>query len=165
MVFSARQIIEKCREQHRDLYIAFIDLAKAFDSVDRCLLWKILEKCGCPPKIIGMIQQLHDGMNVRVKFSGDLSDPFAVTRGVKQGCTLAPALFNMYVQCITLLLSRNLSRNSKVNINYRMDRSLFDLSKLKATSLIAKSSFSELQYADDCALLCHTPDDLRTALS
>ena len=165
MVFSARQVIEKCREQHRDLYIAFIDLAKAFDSVDRCLLWKILEKCGCPPKIIDIIQQLHDGMNVRVKISGDLSEPFAVTRGVKQGCTLAPALFNTYVQCITLLLSISQSENARMNINYRMDRNLFDLSKLKARTKTARSSFSELQYADDCALLSHSPDDLQAALS
>ena len=165
MVFSARQVIEKCREQHRDLYIAFVDLAKAFDSVDRCLLWKILEKCGCPPKIIDIVRQLHDGMNVRVKVSGDLSDPFAVSRGVKQGCTLAPVLFNTYVQCITLLLSTSVSENAKLNINYRTDRSLFELNKLKAKTKIARSSFNELQYADDCALLSHSPDDLQVALS
>ena len=47
MVFSVRLVMEKCREQHRDLYIAFIDLALAFDSVDLWLLWKLLKKCGC----------------------------------------------------------------------------------------------------------------------
>jgi hypothetical protein len=35
MIFSARQIQEKCREQHMDLFIVFIDLVKAFDSVGR----------------------------------------------------------------------------------------------------------------------------------
>ena len=86
MVFCARQVIEKCREQHKDLFISFIDLSKAFDSVDRTLLWKILEKCGCPSKIIDIVRQLHDGMQVRVKVSGDLFEPFDVTRGVEQGC-------------------------------------------------------------------------------
>ena len=165
MVFSIRQVMEKSREQHKDLYIAFIDLAKAFDSIDRCLLWKILKKCGCPPKIIDLIQQLHDGMNVRVKISGDLSDPFEVSRGVKQGCTLAPVLFNTYVQCITLLLSSAVPVNQKINLNYRTDRSLFDLSKLKAKTKTSRSSFSELQYADDCALMSHSADDLQAALS
>ena len=132
MVFSARQVTEKCREQHKDLYVAFIDLAKAFDSVDWCLLWRVLEKCRCPTKINDILQQLHDGLNVRVKISGDLSDPFSATRSVKQGCTLDPALFNTYVQCTTLLLGTSQSENSRLNINYRMDRSLFDLSKLKA---------------------------------
>jgi len=35
MIFTARQFQEKCREQQRELYVAFIDLTKAFDSVDR----------------------------------------------------------------------------------------------------------------------------------
>ena len=34
MIFAARQVMEKSREQHRDLFVAFIDLSKAFDSVD-----------------------------------------------------------------------------------------------------------------------------------
>jgi len=43
MIFTARQVQEKCREQHQDLYMIFIDLAKAFDSV-REGLWLVLRK-------------------------------------------------------------------------------------------------------------------------
>jgi len=50
MIFAARQIQEKCREQHWDLYMVFIDLTKAFDSVDRKGLWQVLRKIGCPEK-------------------------------------------------------------------------------------------------------------------
>ena len=35
MIFAARQMQEKCREQHRDLYMIFIDLTMAFDSINR----------------------------------------------------------------------------------------------------------------------------------
>ena len=42
MIFAARQIQEKCREQHQGLFMAFIDLSKAFDSVNREALWKVL---------------------------------------------------------------------------------------------------------------------------
>ena len=73
-------------------------------------------------------------MNVQVKISGDFSDPFAVARCVKQGFTLAPVLFSTYVQCITLLIGTSQSENTRVNIIYRMDSSLFDLSILKATT-------------------------------
>ena len=42
MVFVARQLQEKCREQHQNLYIAFVvDLTKAFDTVHRTLLWQL----------------------------------------------------------------------------------------------------------------------------
>ena len=74
--------METCREPHRDLYLAFLDLAKASDSVDRWLLWKILKKCGCPSKIVDLVLQLLDGLIVSVKISGDFSEPFVVSRGV-----------------------------------------------------------------------------------
>ena len=52
MIFSLRQLQEKCREQHMPLYIAFIDLTKAFDLVSRDGLFKVLPKIGCPLKHI-----------------------------------------------------------------------------------------------------------------
>ena len=42
MIFVARQLQEKCSKQHQDLYMAFIDLTKAFDTVNQNLLWNIL---------------------------------------------------------------------------------------------------------------------------
>ena len=49
MIFSIRQLQEKCREQQETLYIAFIDLTKAFDLVSRQGLFQLLKKIGCPP--------------------------------------------------------------------------------------------------------------------
>ena len=48
MIVTARQLQEKCREQQREMYAVFIDLMKAFDSVDRTALWEILLKIGFP---------------------------------------------------------------------------------------------------------------------
>ena len=47
MIFAARQLQEKCREQHRDLYTVFIDLTKAFDMVSRSGLWLLFRTFGC----------------------------------------------------------------------------------------------------------------------
>ena len=49
MVFTLRQLQEKCREQRKQQFITFVDLTKAFDTVRRKSLYKILEKIGCPP--------------------------------------------------------------------------------------------------------------------
>lgn len=45
-----------------DLYTTFADLTNAFDKVSRDGMWKIMEKYGCPEKIIATVQQFHDGM-------------------------------------------------------------------------------------------------------
>lgn len=57
-----RQLQEKSREQRQPLYITFIDLTKAFDLVRRRGLFALLEKIGCPTKLIKLISSFHDGM-------------------------------------------------------------------------------------------------------
>ena len=54
MIFTARQLQEKCQEQNVDLYMTFVDLTKAFDTVSRDGLWKIMAKFGCSPRYIEM---------------------------------------------------------------------------------------------------------------
>ncbi|BHF72569.1 hypothetical protein SprV_0401563600 [Sparganum proliferum] len=95
MIFTARQLQEKCQEMRTHLYSTFVDLAKAFDTVNREGLWKIMQKFGCPERFIPVVRQLHDGMMARVTDNGAVSEAFAVTNGVKQGCVLAPTLFSL----------------------------------------------------------------------
>ena len=51
MIFAVRQLQEKCLEQRQELYLLFLDLTKAFDTVSRPGLWSILSKLSCPPKL------------------------------------------------------------------------------------------------------------------
>ncbi|BHF63558.1 hypothetical protein SprV_0200655200 [Sparganum proliferum] len=95
MIFAARQLQEKCQEMRTHLYSTFVDLTKAFDTVNREGLWKIIQKFGCPERLTEMVRQLHDGMMARVTDNGAVSEAFAVTNGVKQGCVLAPTLFSL----------------------------------------------------------------------
>ena len=66
MIFTARQLQEKCEEQNVELYMTFVDLTKAFDTVSSEVLWKIMAKFGCPAKSIAMMRQFHDSMLARV---------------------------------------------------------------------------------------------------
>ena len=52
MIFTERQLQEKCQEQSMDLYMAFVDITKAFDTVIREGLWESMAKFGCPTKFI-----------------------------------------------------------------------------------------------------------------
>ena len=125
MIFTARQIQEKCQEQNVDLYMTFVNLTKAFDTVSREGLWKIMAKFGCTAKFIAMVRQLHDGLLARVQNDGKFSDPFHVTNGVKQGCVLASALFSMMFS--VMLADAFQDGENSIPIRYRFDGKLFNL--------------------------------------
>ncbi|VDL92433.1 unnamed protein product [Schistocephalus solidus] len=95
MIFAGRQLQEKCQEIRTHLYTTFVDLTKAFDTVNHDELWKVIQKFCCPERFMHMVRQLHDGMTARVTDNGTVSEAFAVTNGVKQGCVLAPTLFSL----------------------------------------------------------------------
>ena len=96
MIFSFCQLQEKCREQNHPLYLAFIDLTKAFDLVSRDGLSKMLPLIGCPPKLLIILRFFPSGMMTTVQFDGNMSAEFGVRRGVKQGCILTPTLFGIF---------------------------------------------------------------------
>ena len=76
MIFSLRQLQEKCREQGKPLYVAFIDLTKAFDLVSRDGLFVIQAKIGCPPTLLSIVKSFHDNMKGTVLYDGATSDLF-----------------------------------------------------------------------------------------
>ena len=58
MIFVARQLMEKTREHEDSLFIMFINLKKAYNSVPRNALWTVLEKCGVPPRMLSIISYI-----------------------------------------------------------------------------------------------------------
>ena len=149
MIFAARQLQEKCQEQNMDLYMTFVDLTKAFDTVSCEGLWKIMAKFGCPTKFKGVVRQFHDGMLARVQNDGKFSDPFPVTNGVKQGCVLAPTLFSMMFSAMPTAAFQN--GDNGMPIRYRFDGKLFNLRRLQATSKVQTEALDEFPFADDMA--------------
>ena len=73
--------------------MTFIDLKKAFDSINRDTMWKIVRYYGIPEKIVNTIKCLYEGSTLAVRVNGSLSKAFPITNGVLQGDTLAPVLF------------------------------------------------------------------------
>ena len=96
MIFSLKQLQEKCRDQRQPLFIAFIDLTKAFNLVSRDGLFKILPKIGCPPKLLSIIRSSNEDMKGTDVFDGSTSAAFNIRSGVKQDCVLAPTLFGIF---------------------------------------------------------------------
>ena len=161
MIFVARQQQERCREQHQDLYMTFVDLTKAFDTVNRDLLRNILRKFGCPPTFIAILQQFHTGMCAQAVMAGSQSSSFPVEAGVKQCCVLVPIIFNLLLVAMTLVSHRDLQSSDCVGIEYRLDGGLFNLRCLQAKTKTYSAVISSFQYADDAAFPSLTADGLQ----
>nr|VZH90231.1 unnamed protein product [Spirometra erinaceieuropaei] len=150
MIFAARQLQEKCQEMRTHLYSTFVDLTKAFDTVNREGLWKIMQKFGCPERFTQMVRQLHDGMMARVTDNGAVSEAFAVTNGVKQGCVLAPTLFSLMFSA--MLMDAYRDERPGIRIAYRKDGHLLNQRRMHFQSRVSTTTVHELLFADDCAL-------------
>ena len=163
MIFSLRQLQEKCREQHQPLYLAFIDLTKAFDLVSRDGLFKMLPLIGCPPKLLSIIHSFHEDMRSTVQFDGATSEEFEVKSGVKQGCVLAPTLFGIF---FALLLKHAFQTSTEgVYLHTRSDGRLFNLARLKAKTKIREVLIRDMLFADDAAIAAHSESDLQKLMN
>lgn len=90
MVFTARQLQEKHKEQHQNLFMTSVDLFKAFDTVQKDLLWEIVLRCGCPNKSVSIFQQFYESVNAQMTIGGQECASFPVCTGIRQSCILAP---------------------------------------------------------------------------
>ena len=78
----------------------FIDFKKAFDSIHRGILMKILRAYRLPEAIVALIQKMYTGTLAKVITSDGLTDVFGLLAGVLQGDTLAPYLFIIVVDYV-----------------------------------------------------------------
>ena len=158
MVFSLRQLQEKCREQQMPLYIAFIDLTKAFDLVSRD--GRSVAHTNC---MQSMIESFHTDTKGTVQFNGSSSEPFEIRSGVKQGCVLAPTLFGISFG----LLLKNAFDTTTEGIIYLRTRSngrLFNLARLRAKTKVREVLIRDMLFADAAAVVAHTQDDLQSLM-
>jgi exonuclease III len=141
-ILALRVLIERKREVNQGLLAAYIDFRKAFDSVNRDALWRLLGKRGIPPKLISLLSALYSGTASAVKLAGCTSDFFPVSTGVRQGCVLAPTLFNA---CMDWIMERTVA-GSDCGIS------------------LAGSKITDLDFADDAVIFAETLEILQAAL-
>ena len=67
MMIVVRRLQELARKKDTPLYLCFIDLTEAYDSVHRTLLWDVLARFGVPPRMLAVIREFHDGMQACVR--------------------------------------------------------------------------------------------------
>jgi len=143
-IATMRIIIEQSLEWQTPLYTVFVDFQKAFDSVDRNVIWSLMHHYGFPPKFVTIIQQMYEDATCQVIHDGKLTEPFTVQTGVRQGCLLSPTIFLMVVDWVM----RQSTVGQKTGIQWTLTTQLEDL-----------------DFADDISLLSHKHQDAQEKLS
>ena len=135
-----RNIIEQTVKWNAILYICFIDYEKAFDSVHRETLWRIMGSYSILPKLVRIVQAMYKGSKCAVIDGGGKTDWFDVKSGVRQGCVMSGFLFLLVIDWVM----RKTLREGNTGIRWRFTEKLEDL-----------------DFADDLALLSSTRRQLQ----
>ena len=98
-ILNTRVILKERQRSGKDTWAIFIDLVKAFDTIPRESLFKVLAKFGIPDKLIGVIRRLYSNLKVKITIE-DIEAVVDSTQGVKQGDNLAPCLFLFMMQAV-----------------------------------------------------------------
>jgi hypothetical protein len=98
--YTLAQVVLKRLEVQKNTYLCFVDLKKAYDSVWREGLFRRMADDGVPEKLLSLVKRWYKNVNVRVRVNDVESDWFQSKVGVRQGDTLSPLLFNIFINGI-----------------------------------------------------------------
>jgi hypothetical protein len=143
-IFILQHVLERSRARGRRAYCAFIDFQKAYDSVDRDLLWQALRSMGLHGQFLDSLTQMYSHVTMRVRLDGRLGRAFQAPTGVKQGHPLSPLLFGLFMD--------------------RFEGYVLQECANVGAFLTDDTRIQVLFYADDLVLLAHSQEHLQTLL-
>ena len=109
-----------------------------------------------------MIEALHTGMMANVSVGGEVSESFSVTKGVKQGCVVAPTLFSIFLSAMLDDTFRNMWDG--VYIQSIQSADLFNVAHFRVKTKTTRILMRELLFADDSALVAHSAEEMQKIL-
>ena len=163
-IFSITQHIEKLYEHRTQGFLAFIDLRKAYDSVSREALWCGLEVLGVPPRLVQLISSFHTNMSAKVRVGSLHTGQIPVKNGLRQGCTMAPALFNLFFELVLEKWRAEMADEHPdldVAFRFNINGNLYNSPRTSHST----SSAPDLEFADDAVLITSSRVAVVTALT
>jgi hypothetical protein len=145
--FVLQHIVEKYRDYGKTgkpVYAAFIDFRKAYDCINRSLLWECMSSLGMHGHFLDSLISMYKDVKICVRVDGCLGICFNSEVGVKQGDPLSPCLFGLFID--------------------RLEKVLTDLLGLEVGVRLKDSFLKVLLYADDLVLLAESREDLQKML-
>ncbi|BHF59462.1 hypothetical protein SprV_0100242100 [Sparganum proliferum] len=148
IILAAWQLQNKCQEMRIYLFSIFVRLAKAVNRGES--------------RRTVMLRQLHDGIMARVTDNGTVSEAFAVTNGMKQGCVLASTFFSLMFS--SMLMDAYREERLGIRVVYRTDGQLLNQWLMHFQSRVSTTSVHGLPFADDCALNITSEGDMQRGM-
>ena len=143
-VFILNHMLEKHTYLKKTLYVAFIDFRKAYDSVDRSVLWAALSSLGLHGPALAAIKAMYADVLMAVRQGRESGELFEALMGVKQGDPLSPLLFGLLIDRLEPYL-----KSLHPDIGAQVLDAFIHL----------------LLYADDLCLIAEHPHELQTLLN
>ena len=141
--FILKHVVDKYKGEKKPVYAAFIDFKKAYDSVNRLILWECLQGLGLHGDIINSTMAMYLDVRLCVRVGGLCGATFGSDVGVKQGDPLSPLLFGLFIDRLEHVFNGILP-NTGVTL--------------------AGKLLKNLLYADDLVLLAESPQELQQFL-
>jgi len=152
-ILAIRRMLEGIKARNLPAVLTFVDFRKAFDSVHRGKMCKILSAYGIPPKLAAAIRCMYDTTEAKVISPDGETREFEIQAGVLQGDTLAPFLF---IIVLDYCLRQAIPLDKTEELGFTI--------KPRQTRRIKKQTITDLGYADDLALLSDTIDQAQELL-
>lgn len=139
---SLTTLLDTRRKRKLSTYCAFIDFKKAYDCINRDILWNRLSRIGVSGKLFGAVKSLYSSVSACVRVNNLTTEWFNVNCGVRQGCCLSPLLFNLFINDLALQI-KTLGKGVQI------DNELISI----------------MLYADDVVLLAENSADLQIMIN
>ena len=154
-LWVVHQVVERATEYRTPLYQCFVDLLKAYDSVNRQAMTAFLKNYRAPKQLVE-IEELYTETRYQIRTARSMSEDFEVNNRVQQGCVLSPGLFNCFLDKILKEALENLGGG--LNIQYTSKGGVF-LSYHDKNP--AAACIQDVLYADDLAMVAETRRELQ----
>ena len=140
-IYIINEIIEDAKKNNKEIFCAFLDIEKAYDTVDREILWEILKRIGLSEHIRKIVKSMYRDTVTTYNWNGIEIEGVKTERGLRQGCTLSPLLFTLIMEEFTQRI-----KNKEIGIK------------------IGNEILSLLLFADDVVVMAENKEELQELL-
>ena len=140
--FVLNEIIDYYLRHDSSIYLVLLDASQAFDRVQYVKMFRLLIQRGICSLTARLLANMYTNQSLRVCWNGQISNPFTISNGVKQGAILSPILFCIY-----------------------MDVLLLELKKSKFGCHIGSTFCGSFGYADDVCILAPSHNAIQSMLN